>query len=70
MTKTRYSVPPPFTEGYLNRAQLASYLGVSRSTISNLIRTGSLPKPLQIGKRTLRWKRLDIDEYLKKSSGE
>ncbi len=44
---------------------LARKLTISERTIYNGVSNGSFPiKPIRIGRRLLRWRRLDIDEYL------
>lgn len=68
MTNSKFSTPPPFTEGYMTRAQLAAYLGVSRATVTNLIKRRVIPAPVKMGTKMLRWKRSDVDRYLEEMS--
>jgi excisionase family DNA binding protein len=46
--------------GLLTRQQVALYLGVSVNTVTALVKTGSIPKPLIFGKRIQRWREADL----------
>jgi excisionase family DNA binding protein len=44
---------------------LAKLLVVSERTIYNKVSAGNFPiRPIRIGRRLLRWRRHDIDEYI------
>jgi prophage regulatory protein len=51
-------------EKLMTSAETCEYLNLSDSTLFRLRRDGMFPKPLQLGARTIRWKRKDIDDYL------
>lgn len=61
-------LPMVMSDGYMNRKQLAAYLGVSSATVLNLVKSGSLPAPIRIGERIMRWRKTEIDDFLRKSS--
>lgn len=59
----RGEAPPcqlPFVRG-LNRAQAASYIGVSPSLFDKLVADGRMPPPKRINSRTV-WDRWTIDK--------
>ncbi len=51
-------------EKLMTKADICEYLTLSDSTLFRLRRDNVFPKPLQLGARTIRWKRKDIDDYL------
>ena len=52
--------------------QLANQLGVSKSTLWRLEKSGELPKRVTISERIVGWRESDIEEWLEKkqNSGE
>jgi len=53
-----------FRAGTLLRLrQVCEYLGISRSTIYNLISKGRFPKPVRLGPGTVRWSVDDVDAW-------
>ncbi len=42
-------------EGFARPAQVAFYLGVSRTTVYDMVRDGRLPAPLKMGTRVTVW---------------
>ncbi len=52
----------------LDVQSLASVLACSRRTIYRLISSGTLPRPLKVG-RLCRWREEDIDAWLSRPSG-
>jgi predicted DNA-binding transcriptional regulator AlpA len=46
----------------LNRQEAALYIGVSASLFDELVRSGDMPKPLRIKRRTV-WDRHQLDEF-------
>ncbi|OAN61023.1 transcriptional regulator [Balneola sp. EhC07] len=56
----------------LRPTQLANQLGVSKSTLWRLEKSGELPKRITISERIVGWKESDIEEWLeeKQNSGE
>jgi len=56
-------------ERMLNVKEVAKMLGVSKSTVYNLINEGKLPRPIPITERLRRWKLSDILNYIEKKAG-
>jgi predicted DNA-binding transcriptional regulator AlpA len=48
----------------MTKAETCEYINVSDSTLFRLRRDSMFPEPYQLGARTIRWKRKDIDDYL------
>lgn len=57
-------------EKLMTKAETCEYLNLSDSTIFRLRRDNIFPKPLQLGPRTIRWKRKDIDNWLESITPE
>ena len=47
----------------LRREEVEQRFGVSRSWIYCQMRAGRFPEPVRIGKRAVRWKVVDLDEW-------
>ena len=52
------------TQIILRMRQVQSRLGLSRSTIYLLIKSGDLVRPIKIGSRAVGWLEADIDAYI------
>ena len=48
----------------IRRHQLEANLGISRSTIYQMMASGEFPKPLKIGRRAVGWRVEDIEKWL------
>ena len=48
----------------LRRTEVEALVGLSRSTIYELMRDGEFPLPLQVGKRAVRWHEREIAAWL------
>ena len=48
----------------LRRHQLEATLGLSRSSIYQMMASGDFPKPLKIGRRAVGWRAEDIEKWL------
>jgi len=48
----------------IRRHQLEANLGISRSTIYQMMASGEFPKPLRIGRRAVGWRVEDIEKWL------
>ena len=48
----------------LTRRQLQETLGISRTTTYRWLQDGTLPAPVRLGPRFLRWRRRDIEAFL------
>ncbi len=57
-------------EKLMTKAETCEYINVSDSTLFRLRRDNMFPNPLQLGARTIRWKRKDIDDYLESITPE
>ena len=51
---------------FLGMREVLALLSVSRSTLNRWIREGAFPRPVKLGKRAVRWRRSDIEHWLKK----
>ena len=58
------------TKGYIRRFRLAELLGVSVSTIDRKVRTGSLPRPVQLGEKITAFDAADIHNWLAERRGK
>lgn len=54
---------------YLTKVELASMLRVSTRTISNYIRTGAIPEPVKIGRKTL-WSRAALLAFIRSQQAQ
>ena len=63
-TGTRKKGQHGIPEGYLNTADLCRRFGRSRKTISLMVETGALPRPLKFGRQNI-WDRKEIEVWLK-----
>ena len=52
-------------ERCLGMREVLALLSVSRSTLNRWIREGAFPRPVKLGKRAVRWRRSDIEGWLK-----
>ena len=52
-------------DGLLSMREVLALLRVSRSTLTRWIREGAFPRPVKLGKRAVRWRRSDIEGWLK-----
>ena len=43
---------------------VASKCGVSRSTVRRLWYAGQLPKPIRLGRRSIRWRASDVEAFI------
>ena len=50
---------------FLGMREVLALLSVSRSTLNRWIREGAFPRPVKLGKRAVRWRRSDIEGWLK-----
>ncbi len=51
------------TRELLRREEVEARLAVSRSWIYSEMRAGRFPEPVKIGKRAVRWRVADLDEW-------
>lgn len=49
---------------YMNRRELAEYLGISQQSVQNFAKRGELPQGIKIGD-CRRWNIAEVDFYLK-----
>jgi prophage regulatory protein len=57
-------------EKLMTKTDICEYLTLSDSTLFRLRRDNVFPKPLNLGARTIRWKRKDIDNWLESITPE
>ena len=48
----------------MTRQEVVNLLRIDPRTLRRLEREGSIPSPIVIGERTLRWRRREIEKYL------
>lgn len=48
---------------YLSDNEIATRLGVHRTTVRRWVREGRFPKPVKLGPNCTRWKLTDIEEF-------
>ena len=48
----------------LRRNDLLELLGLSRSTLYNMIRAGRFPAPMRIGQRAVGWREATVKDWL------
>ena len=48
----------------LNLSELSERFRVKQNTILQWAANGDFPKPIRIGRRTLRWREVDIDAFI------
>ena len=49
----------------LTRREVESRFGISKTTVYRLIQAGQFPEPIRIGERAVRWREVEIAEWLK-----
>lgn len=47
----------------MRREEVEERFGISRSWIYGEMRAGRFPKPVKIGRRSVRWRVVDLDEW-------
>lgn len=52
------------SDPFMSVREVAAYLTLATSTIHRMTREGNLPAPTRIGKKTIRWRRSEIDKWL------
>jgi excisionase family DNA binding protein len=60
--RDRHAAPPCAT---FTARELAEFLGISLSTVERLKSAGALPAPVEIGAGCHRWRRAEIEEWLR-----
>lgn len=50
----------------LTRKQLGELLPSSTRTVDRLVARGLLPRPLRLGRGTVRWRRSDLERHLRR----
>ncbi|MCY4240496.1 MAG: AlpA family phage regulatory protein [Rhodobacter sp.] len=48
----------------MTRQEVEALLGMGRSTLYRLMRSGDFPLPIKIGPRSVRWRRSDVNDHL------
>ena len=52
----------------LTSDELLKKFQISRTTLFRWVKAGSFPSPVRIGRRTIRWRADEIDEFVKSRS--
>jgi predicted DNA-binding transcriptional regulator AlpA len=55
--------------GYVSRATLAGYLDCAESTVDDLVKRGTLPKPFPLSPHVVRWCKDEVDAAIKSMRG-
>jgi predicted DNA-binding transcriptional regulator AlpA len=50
--------------GFINTAEMCRLFGRSRKTIRLMVETGTLPKPLKLGRQSI-WDKKEVENWLK-----
>ena len=53
----------------LTRREVESRLGLTKSTIYRLMRSGLFPEPIRVGPRAVRWPEVEIEQWLASGRG-
>jgi prophage regulatory protein len=48
----------------MRRAEVEKAVGLSRSTIYDLMSRGQFPKPIKLGERAVGWRESDVEKWL------
>ena len=48
----------------LTRQQVEKIVGIKRSTIYKLMRSGMFPEPIRIGPGSVRWRKSELEEWI------
>lgn len=54
----------------LTSDELLKQFRISRTTLFRWVKAGEFPEPIKIGRRSIRWRADEIDEFLKSRSNE
>jgi predicted DNA-binding transcriptional regulator AlpA len=69
MAGTTPSAPlPPTAPAVLTLAETASVLGVTVATLRSWFNAGRFPRPMYLGPRSPRYRRVDIEAHLAKEA--
>ena len=63
-TKQQQKVKVMNNETLQRKPIVLSRTGLSNSTLYYFINEGTFPKPVKLGKRTVAWKKSEIDEWI------
>ena len=53
-----------FREFLLRKPEVLERTGLANSTLYYFINQGNFPKPMKLGKRTVAWKKSEIDKWI------
>lgn len=48
----------------ISKKELCAKLGVSRATLERMVAVGILDKPVQVGKRAVRWRSDEVEAFI------
>lgn len=55
---------------FLTSTEVQVFLGLSAPTVRKMWRNGDFPQPLTLGYKKLRFRRSEVEEWLREKSGE
>ena len=55
-------------EKMIDLAEIVAQLGLSRSTIFRMVKSGRFPAPLRVGARAVRWREADVAAWQQSKS--
>jgi prophage regulatory protein len=67
-TRPKHLDPALNAQGLIRLAEVATMLGISRSTVYKHVAEGQFPAPLKLGFRSVRWKLADVLAWKAKAS--
>jgi len=50
----------------LRKRQVSELTGLGKTTLYHMVKNGTFPKPVKIGKRAIGWKISDLKEWLER----
>lgn len=53
---------------FFNTNDVCQMLGINRHTLAAAVKRGTVPQPIQLSRRTFRWKTADLDNWAKGAS--
>lgn len=52
----------------LSKAEVLHYLHISRWVLDKLVSAGEFPKPIRISERIVKWRKNDVEQWIKDRS--
>jgi prophage regulatory protein len=61
--------PDPIKDGAVTAKDVAAALGVDRRELRRLVAAGEFPAPMKVGRRRIRWRRSEVEEWIARRAG-